>query len=46
MIVPDDLDLDTADREEIIAKLVASGAYTQKQAEDVADMIEAGDLLL
>jgi hypothetical protein len=45
MIVPADLDLETADRDEIVAKLVRDGVYDRDTAEDIADMIEAGEVV-
>jgi hypothetical protein len=43
VILPDDLDLDTADRAEIIEKLTRDGVYTREAAEAIADMVEAGE---
>lgn len=45
VMIPEGLDLDTASSEEIVEKLVRSGSYTQEEAEAVAAMVEAGEIL-
>lgn len=45
MLLPAELDLETADHDQIVAELVDLAGYEPEAAEGLADMIEAGELL-